>query len=119
MGPRANRAVTSRTFGDVDAEPEDSGSAQVGAQPVELDEQTWSEDVCLELRPMFAWAGRWPPHPTPRCFPVYWRCLPCPEKAKENVVSDSYAQYDPFHYNGNKDHWDLENAHDFFERVTP
>ena len=115
MGPSADQTVTSRTFGAVDAEPEDSGLAQVGAQPVELDEQTLSDDVCLELRPMFAWAGQWPPHPTLMCFPVCWRCLSCLEKAKENVVWDSYVQYDQFHYSKNKAQWDLENVHDSIE----
>ena len=115
MGPSADRMVTSHTFGAVDAEPEDSGLAQVGAQPVELDEQTLSDDVCLELRPMFAWAGRWPPCPTLTCFPVCWRCLPCLEKVKESMVLDSYVQYDLFHYSESKAQWDLENAHDSVE----
>ena len=66
MGSSADQMVTSCTFGAVDAEPEDSGLVQVGAQPVELDEQTLSDDICLELRPMFAWAGQWPP-PQPLC----------------------------------------------------
>ena len=110
MGPSADWMVTSRTFRAVDAEPEDSGLAQVRVQPVEL-----SDDVCLELRPMFAWAGRWPPRPTLMCFPVCWRCLPCLEKAKENVVWDSYAQYDQFHYSENKAQWDLKNAYDSVE----
>ena len=73
MGPRVDRTVTSRTFGAADAEPEDSGSAQVRVELVELDEQTLSDDVCLELRPMFAWAGRWPPLPTLMGFPDCWR----------------------------------------------
>ena len=114
-----DQTVTSCVFGDVDAEPEDSGSAQVRVELVELDEQTLSENVCLELRPMFAWAGWWPPLPTLRYLLVCWRCLPCLEMVKENVVLDSYVQYDPFRYIGNKAYWDLENTHDFVGRVTP